>query len=118
MFTVLMLLDQSHKQKGSDWIRLVFAHLFPLNSGAPIASANFNSDGNVQVFTIMIELAQLMGAPLFKTDGLAQSSPYPVSPFKHFYLLTISDILKVILQHMTQPMFNFHLPAWECILLQ
>ncbi len=27
--------------KGSDWIRLVFVHLFPLNSGAPIASANF-----------------------------------------------------------------------------
>ena len=25
---------------GSDWIRLVFAHLFPLNSGAPIASAH------------------------------------------------------------------------------
>ncbi len=27
--------------KGSDWIRLVFAHPFPFNSGAPIASANF-----------------------------------------------------------------------------
>ncbi len=27
--------------KGSDWIRLLFAHPFPLNSGAPIASANF-----------------------------------------------------------------------------
>ncbi len=26
--------------KGSDWIRLVFAHPFPLNNGAPVASAN------------------------------------------------------------------------------
>ena len=34
--------------KGSDWIRLVFAHPFKLNSGAPIASANFISDGKVQ----------------------------------------------------------------------
>ena len=34
---------------GSDWIRLVFAHPFPLNNGAPIASANFISDGKVQV---------------------------------------------------------------------
>ncbi len=30
--------------KGSDWIRLEFAHPFPLNNGAPIASANFISD--------------------------------------------------------------------------
>ena len=28
-------------KKGSNWIWLVFAHPFPLNSGAPIASANF-----------------------------------------------------------------------------
>ena len=28
------------KAKGSDWIRLVFTHPFPLNSGAPIASGN------------------------------------------------------------------------------
>ncbi len=27
------------------WIRLVFAHMFPLNSRAPIVSANFISDG-------------------------------------------------------------------------
>ncbi len=37
------------RQKGSDWIRLEFAHPFPLNSGAPIAYANFISDGKVQV---------------------------------------------------------------------
>ena len=36
------------KLKGSDWIRLVFSHPFPLNSGAPIASGNFISDGKVQ----------------------------------------------------------------------
>ncbi len=53
--------------KGSDWIRLVFAHPFPLYSGAPIASAIF--------------IAQIMGAPLFKSNGWAKSSPYPVSPF-------------------------------------
>ena len=29
------------KFKGSDWIRLVFTHPLPLNSRAPIASANF-----------------------------------------------------------------------------
>ncbi len=27
--------------KQCDWIKLVFAHLFPLNSGTPIASGNF-----------------------------------------------------------------------------
>ncbi len=32
---------QTFRSKGSDWIRLVFAHPFPLNSRAPIASANF-----------------------------------------------------------------------------
>ncbi len=69
--------------KGSDWIRLVLAHLFPLNSRAPIASANFNANGKVQVspYTLMMEPAQLMEAPLLKTNGWAQSSPYPVSPF-------------------------------------
>ncbi len=74
--------------KGSDWIRLVFAHPFPLNSKTPIASANFIANGKVQVYgvassyTLMMEPAQLMGAPLFKTNGWAQSSPYPVSPFQ------------------------------------
>ena len=62
------------------WIRLVFAHLFPFNTGAPITSANFISDDKVH--TLMIELAQLMGAPLFKTNRLAQSSPFPVRPFR------------------------------------
>ena len=33
------------RPKGSDLIRLVF----PLNNGAPVASANFYSDGKVQV---------------------------------------------------------------------
>ncbi len=74
-----------YKGKGSDWIRLEFAHLFPWNSGAPIASANFISDGKVQVSPygvassciLMKEPAQLMGAPLFKTNRWAQSSPYP-----------------------------------------
>ena len=37
------------KVKGYDWIRLVFAHLFPLNNGAPVAYANLISDGKVQV---------------------------------------------------------------------
>ncbi len=72
-----------------DRIRLVFAHPFPLNCGAPFASANFISDGKVQVstygvassYTLMMKLAQLMGAPFFKTNGWAQSGPYPVSPF-------------------------------------
>ena len=36
--------------KGSDWIRLVFAHPFLLNSGAPIASGNFILDGKVHPF--------------------------------------------------------------------
>ncbi len=65
--------------KGSDWIRLVFAHPFPLNNRALVASANFILDGKVQVspFTLMMECAQLMGAPLFKTNGWAQSSTYP-----------------------------------------
>ncbi len=43
-----MLVHFSYVCKGSDWIRLVFAVPFPLNSGAPDASANFISDGKVQ----------------------------------------------------------------------
>ncbi len=35
--------------RASDWIWLVFAHPFALNNGAPVASANFISDGKVQV---------------------------------------------------------------------
>ncbi len=74
--------------KGSDWIRLVFTYPFPLNSRAPIASANFIAHGKVMAtygvassYTLMMDTAQLMGAPLFKINGWAQSSPYPVSPF-------------------------------------
>ena len=63
-------------KKGSDWIRLVFAHPFPVNSGAPIASGNFISDGKVQVlsYTLIMDLSQQMGATLFKTNGWAQSN--------------------------------------------
>ncbi len=78
------------KSKGSDWITLVFAHKFPLNNRAPVASTNLFSDDKVQVssYTLMMELAQLMGAPLFKTNGWAQSSPYPVSPFEFHFIIT------------------------------
>ncbi len=77
--------------KASDWIRLVFAHLFPLNNRAPVASANFISDGKVQPFvmttygvassyTLMMEHAQLMGALFLRQSGghnpvLIQSHP-------------------------------------------
>ncbi len=73
---VLTECDKITVNKGSDWIRLVFAHPFPLNSGAPIAPANFISDGKVQVssYTLIMDLAQLMGASLFKTNGWAQSN--------------------------------------------
>ncbi len=72
----------NHNRKGSDWISLVFAHLFPLNSGAPIASGNVISYGKVQVSpygvalscTLIMDLAQLIGAPLLKTNGWAQSN--------------------------------------------
>ena len=64
--------------KGSDWIWLVFAHPLPLNNGAPVASTNFISDGKVQVSKLLT--STVMGAPLYKTNGWAQSSPYPVSP--------------------------------------
>ncbi len=36
--------------------------------------------GVASSYTPMMELAHLMGAPLFNTNGWAQSSPYPVSP--------------------------------------
>ncbi len=74
----------THYCKGSDLTRLVFAHPFLWNNGAPVAPANCISDGKVQVassYTLMMELAQLMGAQLFNTNGWAQSSPFPVSPF-------------------------------------
>ncbi len=59
--------------KGSDWIRPVFAHPFPLNSGAPIASGNFMATyGDALSYTLIMDLAQLMGAPLFKTNGWTQ----------------------------------------------
>ncbi len=45
----LSAIVQRIAQEGSDWIRLVFAHPFPLNSRAPIALGNFISDGKVQV---------------------------------------------------------------------
>ncbi len=89
--------------KGSDWIRLEFAHPFPMNSEAPIASANFISDGKVQVSPYLAIWGCFIihthegacptnGAPLFKTNGWAQSSPYPVRPFKSlltFHLRTM-----------------------------
>ena len=93
-----------------DWIRLVFAHPFPLDSRAPIASANIIAHGKVQVSPLMMEPAQLMGAPLFKTKGWAQSSPYPVSPFHHsvnhrdktFILRTTTMIMTLQIALITQ----------------
>ncbi len=84
--------------KGSDCIRLVFAHPSPLNSGAPIASANFISDGKVQVCpygvassnTLIMELAQLMGAPLFKTNGWAQSNCFSSQTLSNIICLIIA----------------------------
>ena len=75
------------RHKGSGWIRLVFAHPFPLNSGAPIASANFISDGKVQ---LMVELAQLMGACYSRPMGghnpvPIQSHPLPCLCYRHIY---------------------------------
>ncbi len=53
---IIYFLDEAKEEgstsKGSDWIRLVFAHLFPLNSGAPIASGNIISDGKIQVVIV------------------------------------------------------------------
>ncbi len=86
--------------KGSDWIRLVFAHPFPMNSRAPIALENIISDGKVQVssygvalsYTLIMDLAQLMGAPLLKINGWAQSNELlfqsdPIHPnTKQFFL--------------------------------
>ena len=37
------------------------------------------TDGVASSYTLMMELAQQMGALLFKTNGLTQSSPFPVS---------------------------------------
>ena len=82
-------------------MRLEFAHMFPLNSRAPIASTNLISDGKIPVSPqfpnlepfvmatygvapsyILIQIhVKLMGALLFKTNGRAQSSLYPVRPF-------------------------------------
>ncbi len=71
--------NSDRKIKGFDWISLVFAHPFSLNSEPLFASAN-----------LMMELAQLIGASLFKTNGWAKSSPYPVSPFDRIYRNTSS----------------------------
>ncbi len=69
-YIIILLLQISFKMsKGSDWIRLVFAHPFPLNSGAPIM-ATYRVASSC---TLIMELAQLMGVPLFKTNGWAQS---------------------------------------------
>ncbi len=67
--------NHSEEVKGSDWIRLVFAHPFPLNSRAPIASGNFISDGKVQVspYTLIMDLAQLMGLRYLKPTGVKGS---------------------------------------------
>ncbi len=68
-----------------------------MNNGAPVASATFISDGKVQVSPyLMMELAQLMGAPLFKTNGRAQSSPYPVSPFTVTFGFSITSLFTLL----------------------
>ncbi len=55
---------------GSGWIRLVLAHPFSLNSGAPIASANFIIDGKVAMANATKKgLLTVMGDLLFKTNG-------------------------------------------------
>ncbi len=65
--------------KGSDWIRLVFAHTFPLNSGAPIASANFISacPTNRVIQDQQVGTIQL----LFQSDPLLHSISIPI-PWK------------------------------------
>ena len=61
-------IETKHESKnGSDCIRLVFVHSFPLNSRA---SGNFVADGKVPVYTLMMDPVQLMGSPLFKTLAL------------------------------------------------
>ncbi len=73
--------EMSQQGKGSDWIRLVFAHPFPFNNGAPVASTNFISDGKFQRRPqASLALFRSISAEV-PTNGWAQSSPYPVSPF-------------------------------------
>ena len=52
--------------------------------------------GVASSYTLMMEPAQLMGAPLFETNGWAQSSPYPVSPFCSFLQLVGPDFWMVL----------------------
>ena len=51
--------------------------------------------GVASSYTLMMELAQLMGATLFKTNGWAQSSPYPVSPFPHQISFASNSLLSM-----------------------
>ena len=70
-------------EKGSDWIRLVFAHMFPLNSGAPFASANFISDGNVQVSPYLAMHTHNGACPTNGGSVIQGYNPiaFPVRPF-------------------------------------
>ncbi len=79
----LIIICLSNVYNGSDWIRLVFAHPFPLNSGAPIASANFISDRKVHYTHQWWSLPNLWGLSYSRpSDGqnpvLFQSYPFKV----------------------------------------
>ncbi len=107
LFNFRVLNFQKLDLKGSSWIRLVFAHPFPSNSGAPLASGNFISDGKVQVassWILMTEPAQLMGTLLFKTNLWAQSNPYPVRPFVQ--QLLFSRVLVITTTNFLVPKFS------------
>ncbi len=56
-------------KEGSDLVRLVFAHPFPLNNRAPIASANVASDGKTPSLALKMEHAKAIRALLLKGKG-------------------------------------------------
>ena len=65
--------------KGSDWIRLLFAHLFPLNSRDAIASAHFILGCFTTYASWLLHFS--CEPPTRETKGWAQSSPFPARLF-------------------------------------
>ena len=62
------------------------------------------------LYTLMMEPGQLIGAPLFKTNGWAQSSPYPVRPFQEYDTSSLNNADSCLSHHMKASItsFTFH----------
>ncbi len=108
--------------KGSDSIRLIFAHSFPLNSGAPFASVNFISDGKVQVSTYGFDSFWNTSnvwrkCPLYGCNAMVMqwAAAAGAAYLDNLPLLRLSNLTQIKLQH--NPASRDSLPPGSTIVL-